>query len=670
MRKKRTTEGGDIFDGIELPPVTAYDLGRKKALPPIPETGWKTPTEFPRLKDAKWIALDTEAYDPELLEHGPGWARGKGHLVGISAAVATGEKWYFPMRHEVEAHDNLDPTHVLAWARDNLCEKSQTIVGANLTYDIGWLQQEGVRVKGNLFDVQFAEALLSEDGAVNLDWLGMKYLNKHKETSKLYQWSQQAYGGVIGPKQRANIYRCPPSLVGHYAETDATLPLELVQPLTTKLVEEGLYHIFDLECSLPYFLIAMRFAGVSVDLSKTDEVRNSVIREIQLASDKLDVQAGFEVNVNASASLARLFTKLGISFKKTEKGNPTFDKAFLENVEHPIAEDILHIRGLKTLLGTFLEGHILGSHVNGRVYGQFNQLRGDAGGTRSGRFSADKPNLQNVPSRGALAKTVRGLFIPDCGHIQWRKYDYSQIEYRFLIHYAVGAGADEARAHFQAHPDTDYHERALDLVAPEAGWDISTPDLRKERRKPLKTINFGLIYGMGTGKLGRSLGLDSRAAKQLFAAYHRGVPFAKATMDATSLEASTQGYITTYLGRRSRFDMWEPDDGQKGVPLPYQQAIRQYGRVRRAYLHKALNRRLQGSAADMLKVACARLWQEGVFDYIGVPRLTVHDELDFSDKGGVDDGFAYMQYVLENAIPLRVPIKADGEIGPDWGHVK
>lgn len=207
-------------------------------------------------------------------------------------------------------------------------------------------------------------------------------------------------------------------------------------------------------------------------------------------------------------------------------------------------------------------------------------------------------------------------------------------------------------------------------MAPEAGWDISTPDLRKERRKPLKTINFGLIYGMGTGKLGRSLGLDSRAAKQLFAAYHRGVPFAKATMDATSLEASTQGYITTYLGRRSRFDMWEPDDGQKGVPLPYQQAIRQYGRVRRAYLHKALNRRLQGSAADMLKVACARLWQEGVFDYIGVPRLTVHDELDFSDPGDRDDGFAYMQYVLENAIPLRVPIKADGEIGPDWGHVK
>lgn len=670
MRKLRVSQDGDLFEGIELPQVSAYDAGRKKALPPVPNTGWQVPREFPRLKDAKWVAIDTETYDPGLDDHGPGWARGKGHLVGISAAVATGERWYFPMRHEVEAHDNLDPEHVLAWARDNLCERSQTLVGANLTYDVGWLAQEGVRVKGNLFDVQFAEALLSEDGAVNLDWLATKYLGKHKETSKLYEWSQLAYGGKVNGSQRANIYRCPPSLVGHYAEADATLPFELVQPLTNKLVSEQLYHIFDLECSLIPFLIAMRFAGVRVDLGRAEELRSTLMRKEQQASAELDSLVGFEVNVNASASLAKAFDRLGVAYPTTEKGAPSFTKLFLEELEHPVGDMVKHVRYLNKLRSTFVENYVLGAHVNGMLYGQFHSMRGDEEGTRSGRFSSTDPNLQNLPSKGDLAKDVRGIFVPDCSHIQWRKYDYSQIEYRFLIHYAVGAGSDEARAHFQAHPETDYHERALDLVAPEAGWDISTPELRKERRKPLKTINFGLIYGMGTGKLGRSLGLDTKAAKTLFAAYHKGVPFAKATMDATSLEASTQGYITTYLGRRSRFDLWEPDGGEKGPALPYQQAIRQYGRVRRAYLHKALNRRLQGSAADMLKVACARLWQEGVFDYIGVPRLTVHDELDFSDPGGRDDGFAYMQHVLETAIPLRVPIKADGECGPDWGHVK
>jgi len=323
------------------------------------------------------------------------------------------------------------------------------------------------------------------------------------------------------------------------------------------------------------------------------------------------------------------------------------------------------------LRGTFLESYILDSHVNGKVYGQFHLLRGDSGGTRSGRLSSSTPNLQNLPSRDEeLAPMVRGIFVPDDGHRQWVKIDYSQIEYRFMIHYAIGKGAEEARTAFNTNPDIDYHEMTLDLVAPVAGWDISTKELRKKHRKPIKNINFGLIYGMGVEKLSKDLGLSIKEGKELFQAYHIGVPFAKPTMDQAMNEASTAGVVTTILGRKSRFDLYEPAKwGNGGIALPYEKAIMAYGNIRRAYTHKALNRRLQGSAADLMKKAMWKCWKEGIFDRIGVPRLTVHDELDFSDPGGVDDGFQEMKRILESAITLKVPVRADMEVGPDWGHV-
>jgi DNA polymerase I-like protein with 3'-5' exonuclease and polymerase domains len=266
---------------------------------------------------------------------------------------------------------------------------------------------------------------------------------------------------------------------------------------------------------------------------------------------------------------------------------------------------------------------------------------------------------------------VRGVFVPDAGHDRWVKIDYSQIEYRFMIHFAVGQGSEEARSLFNAEPDTDYHEMALDLVAPAAGWDISTPALRKKHRKPIKNINFGLIYVMGVDKLSRSLGLTAKEGKALFSAYHKGVPFAKPTMDLAMEEASSTGTVKTILGRKSRFDLFEPASwDSNSIALPYEKAILTYGNIRRAYTHKALNRRLQGSAADLMKKAMWKCWVDGVFDRTGVPRLTVHDELDFSDPGGKAEAFAEMKHILETAIPLRIPVRADADAGPDWGHVK
>ena len=635
-----------------------------RVMPPIPDTGWLPPTYLPDLSRARVISIDCETYDPELLDHGPGWARGKGHIVGVSVGADGGGRWYFPIRHEVEPEHNWPPETVLAWLRDTLANPAQPKVGANLMYDVGWLRHEGVTVAGELVDVQYAEALLDERAEVALETLAQKYLGEGKESSLLYRWCADFYGGKPNGAQRANIYRSPPRLVGPYAESDADLPLRVAVAMYPHLVREGMVDLFRMECDLIPMLIDMRFAGVTVNIPRAEELRDTLAEREKLEAAKLRNLVGFDVDINSAETLARAFDKVGLGYNKTAKGKPSFTKDFLKAVQHPVADHIREIRKLAKLRGTFVESYILNSHVNGRVFGQFHPLRGDEGGTRSGRFSSSTPNLQNLPSRDdELAPLVRGLFIPDPGHQQWRKYDYSQIEYRFLAHFAVGPMSDEIRAIFNADPDTDYHVMTQELVHRQTGQLLD--------RKPIKNINFGLIYGMGVDKLAGGLGLSVKAGKELFAAYHRGAPFAKATMEACSEEARDTGIITTILGRKSRFDLWEPQGwGSEGMALPYEQAILKYGQIRRAYTHKALNRRLQGSAADMMKMAMWRCYKDGVFAETGIPRLTVHDELDFSDPGGKDAAFREMKHILETAMPLRIPIKADCDVGPDWGHVE
>ena len=646
-----------------------------RIMPDIPETGWVAPRDFPRLDSAPWISLDTETKDPNLLESGPGWARGDGHIVGVSIAVPE-RSWYFPVRHEVCPEQNLDPVHVFAWLRDTMERHAKKpVIGANLLYDIGWLGEEDVRVQGRCYDIQFAEALLSERGDVNLQHLATKYLAAGKETSLLYQWSCDYYGGQANEKQRANIYRCPPSLVGPYAEADAALPARILPFQWERLHAEGLVNIFGMETDLIPLLIAMRRRGVRVDIPRAEQVRDALVVHVAGLNRQLKELVGFEVNVSANDSIQKAFKHLGVPMPLNADGNPSFTKDTLPLVDHPIGEMILTIRKRDKVRSTFIESAILEKHVNGRVHCSLHPLRGDEGGTRSGRFSSSDPNLQQVPSRDEeLSPLVRGIFVPDIGHKQWRRYDYNQIEYRFNAHYAVGQGSDELRARYNADPKTDFHVDAQKMVTNYTGIEIP--------RKPIKNMNFGLTFGMGKDKLIRSLTTEllkmGRGFKldgvALYDAYHEALPFTKATMEHFSNLASSVGYVTTILGRRSRFDLWEPDvrtkRGEERKPaLSYEVASRVYGKIKRAHTHKALNRVLQGSGTgDLIKKAMLLCWQSGVYDVVGVPGLTVHDELDHSDAGGNEEAWTYVQHTLENAIPgVRVPILAALEVGATWG---
>jgi DNA polymerase-1 len=590
-------------------------------------------------------------------------------MVGFSIGVEGG-KWYFPIRHEIEPEYNLDPEQCLKWAAHVLGDERPK-TGANLTYDVGWFREEGVTVRGPLFDVQFAEALLnSEAPNVALDVLAEKYLGKGKTTEFLYEWCADAYGGQVNHRQRKNIYRCSPRMIGPYGEDDANLPLQIIKKQWPELERLGLIDLFNMECSLIYLLIEMRYAGCPVDVDYFERLRAEFMGEIETCRQQMKHIVGFDVNANSSNDMAKAFDSLGLPYNMTAptknypNGQPSFTADFLDTVNHPFAEIVRQLKGREKLVGTFIESYILDSHVNGEVHGQFHPLKGDKNGTRSGRLAGSTPNLQNIPIRTDEGRRIRNGFVALKGTV-WRKYDYSQIEYRLLAHHAVGQGAEEIRQRYRQDPRTDYHEATQQLIFDSTNLQLD--------RGPTKTINFGLIYGMSQREMARRLHLSATGGADLFTKYHQAVPFAKETMDDCSGFAQRNGYIDTILGRRSLFDRWGPERFDAEAPaLSFEAALSKYGRIQRAFTHKALNRRLQGGSADIIKKAMVRCWKDGIFDVTGVPRLTVHDELDFIDQGGRGEAFREMHHILETCVPgLRVPIVCDLEISPhNWGAVQ
>lgn len=633
--------------------------------PPIPATGWKPVSEFPNLSAAKVIGFDTETKDPDLRTAGPGWGRKNGHIIGVSLAVHGGS-WYFPIRHEVQGEMNMDAEQVLRYVAHALGDRRPK-VGANLIYDVGWLAAEGVQVNGPLYDIQFAEALLnSEAPEVSLEALAQKYLQMGKETSILYDWLANWLGGTANERQRANLYRSPPSLAGPYAEADAALPLTIIERQWADMARRGVLDLFDLECRLIPLLVKMRLKGAPVDLRKTERIYEGLGRDAAEVEEQLRHIAGQPVNPAAGASIASAFTKLGIpqptiKDKKTKQTKVSFAAPLLEVIDHPLAAKIVEYRQITKVRNTFIKSYILDKHVNGRIHCSFNPLKSDGSGTRSGRFSSSDPNLQNIPVRTELGAKVRSAFVAHAEG-RWRKYDYSQIEYRLLAHHAVGPGSEELRAKFLADPDIDYHEIVQALILDLAGLDLP--------RRSVKTINFGLIYGMSQGELQKRLHLDRAGGLQLFDSYHRAAPFARATMEDCEAEVHRDGFITTLLGRKSDFPLWGPRGEYGALGLPYGRAIIEYGpNIARAFTHKALNRKLQGGAADIMKKAMVDAYEAGLFedDACGIPILTVHDELDFEDMGPpAAECWDELTYVMENCVSTRVPIRVASGVGTHW----
>jgi DNA polymerase-1 len=656
-------------------------------MPHVPDTGWRPPTEFPNIGHAKVIGFDTETFDPELTDAGPGWGRGKGHIIGASIAVEDGTSWYFPMRHGIDengrqqlppehAQMNMDPDQVLRFL-DSVMSNQVPKVGANSLYDVGWLNWEGVRVGGPIFDVQYAEPLLdSEDPKSSLDHLSAKYLGETKVTETLYEWLASWNGKPVNEKQRKWLYRTPPVLAGPYAEGDAALPIKILTKQWAAMHERGVLEVYDLECRLIPLLVAMRMKGAPVNLQTAERVYDDFGVRLSDVEAKLKSIAGQEVNPNAADSVTKAFHQCGLPLpeakdKKTGEMRVTFDKARLEEVEHPLAEAILEWRGIAKVRNTFIKSYILDKHVNSRVYCSFHPLRGKDGGARSGRFASSDPNLQNIPTRSEDGQLVRECFDGTLFGNRWRAFDYSSIEYRLLAHFAVGAGADDVRAIFAENPEADYHAIVGELIKRLTGLDLP--------RGKVKTINFGIIYGMSLPALATALHLPRDEAQKLLKDYHEAAPYARATMDECANEVHRTGMVRTILGRASDFNSWGPKvyDGKKRHAVSYDAACRKWGmfNIERQHTHKALNRKLQGSAADVMKKAMVDAWESGLFhdSACGVPSLTVHDELDFEDRGDLDNpAWDALTRCMEAAYSERlgVPLLVDGGYGKTWKECK
>jgi DNA polymerase I-like protein with 3'-5' exonuclease and polymerase domains len=620
-----------------------------------PKSDWLPPEHpFPDLSEATEIAIDVETRDPDLKQRGPGWPTKRGEVVGYAIAVP-GWKGYFPVAHV--GGGNLDRRILDKWLT-RVFESPADKIMHNAQYDLGWIKAMGFTVKGRIIDTMMTAALIDENRfSYSLNALCYEYLGKTKSEKTLVEAARE-----FGVDPKGEMWKLPAMYVGPYAEVDAEITLELWHHFKTVLNSEDLWQIWELETNLLPCLVDMTMRGIRVDLDKAEKTKQSLKSREKAAIKKLQDMTGIKVEIWAAASIASAFDNAGLIYPKTKKGAPSFTKNFLN--EHPseLAQLIVEARDLNKMQGTFIDSIIRYVH-KGRIHSHINQVRSDDGGTVSGRISMNNPNLQQIPARHPeLGPMIRSLFLPDKKY--WCSIDFSQQEPRILTHYAKVygdakgkpmPGATEFVEEYQNNPDADFHSMVAQLA--------------QIPRKQAKTLNLGLMYGMGVKKLCVELGMEEDAAKSIINQYHERVPFVKMLTKGVQSKLDdprASGSIRSLKGRKCRFELWEPATFEMHKALPKQEAIQAHGpttRLKRAYTYRALNRLVQASAADQVKAAMLAVYKAGY-----TPMLQVHDELAFS----VDtlEEAKLLEKLMIDAIQLVVPNKCDIELGPSWGEAK
>ena len=643
----------------------------------IPQTEWLTPTEFPDLRKYDEIAIDLETRDPDLKSKGSGAISGNGEVVGIAVAV-DGYKNYFPIAHG--EGPNMPRDQVLKWFKD-VCESPATKIFHNAMYDVCWIRNLGIKINGLIIDTMVAASLIDENRfSFTLNSLSWVYLNKGKNESLLTNAAKER-----GLDPKAEMWKMPASEVGAYAEEDAALTLELWHLFKKIIIEEDLQNIFNLETDLFPCLVDMRHLGVRVDIEKANQLKTALAIKEENLLQQIKIESGVDTQLWAARSIEKVFQKLNLPYEVTEKtGAPSFTKNFISKHNHPVVNMIAEARKINKVRTTFIDTILRHEH-KGRIHADINQIRSDDGGTVTGRFSYSNPNLQQIPARDPdTGPLIRSLFIPEEG-CKWGTFDYSQQEPRLVAHYALRFEYDSAQViadSYENDPSTDFHQ----IVA----------DMAEIDRKEAKTINLGLFYGMGKAKLQNELAVSKEKADELFNTYHGRVPFVKELMSGVMNAAQQKGRIKTLLGRRCRFPKYEPilrgSDWGTFVPAADHEKMKELKEMgpylldengdqekdvdgkpkknywyknghRRAFTYKALNKLIQGSAADMTKKAMVDLYKEGLIGHI-----QIHDELDFSIES--EQQADKIKQIMEQAVELKVPNKVDYESGPNWGEIK
>lgn len=639
----------------------------------MPDSSWAPPTSFPSLDHETEIAIDTETYDPNLKERGPGYLRRNGEkydglLCGVSVATA-GWKAYYPLAHPDGTV--VDPAHLASYLASLCARSGVSYLFANAQYDLGWLRTLGVEVRGRICDIQVADTLIDEENPAGytLEALCQRWLGETKNEETL-----RAAGNALGyDNPKAAMHKIPTRYVGPYAEADVDQTFRIFRKIKEHPEWPELKQIWDLECDVTRVLFEMMWKGVRVDLDYGQKLNERWKREEEECYRVLGFREIWE-----DTAVRRHFAKEGVVH------HGSLDKGFLEATEHPHGKVIRKARELNRCRATFLEQNLLQNSVQGRIHPQYVQLARDDGGTRTGRLSCKNPNAQQFPKRSGLidSKSIRKCLIPEEG-LDWAKLDFWSQEPTIQCHYGLIEklpGAPEVAEQFAR--GVKLYKFIEDATKGRCNYDQA------------KAVALGRSYGMGKAKMASGLRMDIDECGTILETFDGVAAYIGILAERFASRAQTRGWIRTLMGRRRRFNFWQPiltTEERRAVwdlkTLPKEQALKKYGLKRydqlvllakypagqlgkvrtdfpgrpleRAFTYKAFNAGIQGSAADQGKKALVDIYKS-----IGLPCLAVHDEVSKSVAGMKEARI--MKEIMVSAIRLRLPVKADLDLGASW----
>ncbi len=568
----------------------------------------------------KSVCFDTETTGVDINES---------RLVGMSFCWKKNTAYYIPFT----SHD--ETVLFLQLIQALFANERVELIGQNLKFDLLMLQNYGIRVRGKLFDTMVAHYVLQPELRHGMDYLAEIYL----------KYRTIHYEDVVGAKgkNQRNIKDIDPAIVCNYAAEDADITFQLKEILERELHANRLEKLFfDIEMPLVKALCTIERAGVRIDslaLAQSSLVLTEQMQEIEL---KVQEQVGFEFNLSSAKQVGEvLFDRLKITdkAKKTKTGQYATSEDILEELrgKHPIVSLILEYRGLKKLLSTYIDAlPLLVNKHSGKIHTSYNQTI-----TATGRLSSSNPNLQNIPIRDAKGKEIRKAFIPDEDCV-FLSADYSQIELRIMAHLSEDENMIEA--FIAGH---DIHAATAAKIN-----KIPIEEVTSDMRRKAKTANFGIIYGITVFGLSDRLGVSRTEAKELIDNYFITYPKVKTYMESSIAKAKEQGYVETLLGRK-RF-------------LPDINSSNSF--VRGFAERNAINAPIQGSAADIIKIAMVKILHRFEKENIqSQMTMQVHDELNFSvQKSELEIVKRIVIEEMENAISLHVPLVADCGVGDNW----
>lgn len=584
-----------------------------------------------KIKKAKFFSLDTETDSPSPVQ---------AHLAGLSLSLKPGEAFYIPLGHDYPGVPIQIPKEkALGLLKEILLNPKIEKIGQNIKYDFIVLRKEGIHILGIDLDTMVLSYLLEPNwGKHNLDRLALHYLGV----------KTIPYEEVVGKgKNELTMNEVEVEKVTPYACQDADLALELSQELWPRIKERKLDKLYrEIEQPLIEVLAEMEIAGVKIDVETLKALSAELEEELSRLEKKIYEASGMEFNINSPQQLAKiLFDKMNLPpSRKTKitKGYSTSLDILKELAPlHPLAEHALDFRQLSKLKSTYADAlPLLINPETGRIHTSYNQTV-----TATGRLSSSEPNLQNIPVRGEMGKRFRQAFVPEKGHLLLSA-DYSQIELRILAHLSEDPALMESFVH-----DRDIHQETAARV-------FGTTSLfdKEEQRRKAKIINFSIIYGTSAFSLAKELQTSTSEAQKFIDRYYEKHPKVQEFLEAKVEEAKTKGFSETILGRKRQV----PELKQA------ERMIQQAGR------RIALNTPIQGSAADLMKIAMIDIWRElQRKKLLSRMILQVHDELVFEvpqkEKSTLE---AIVKEKMENVFSLKVPLKVHLGWGPNWAEAK